>query len=414
MTFLHNIRKSTFFMNAFYLMLSTFVVAGSGLVFWVIVTRTHNAATVGLATTLLSVSGLLSLLGLAGFDTTFVRFLPKSDRKNDYINSGFIIVTGISVVLAVGMGIVLPMLSPSLSVLSNGWAFLSFVFFTAVTALNVLTNAVFLAFKHARSIFVINTLFSIVKAGLPLLAFHGNATTIFALAGVAQLIGLVLSIAWMVRRFGYKFSPKLHADTVRVVRKFSLSVYTSSILNLLPPTLLPLIIVHLMGPANAAYYYMAFTLAGILYTIAYACMQSVFAEGSHNEAAIKQHVAKAAKVVIFLLVPAALFTLIFSNLLLATFGGEYAAKASILLQLFAVSALPVAIYSALGAIFKVTKNLRGIITMNIVYSVVILGSSYVLIPRLGLLAVGWAWLIGNLAACLTGAFFTKKIKGKGV
>src|SRR5664279_2702355 len=90
---LRRLHKSTFLINALYLMLSTFVVAAMGFLFWVFVAHAYDAATVGLATTLLSISGLLSLLGLAGFDSTFVRFLPGTKNKNEYINSGFIVVT---------------------------------------------------------------------------------------------------------------------------------------------------------------------------------------------------------------------------------------------------------------------------------------------------------------------------------
>lgn len=395
-------------MNALYLMLSTFVVAATGFLFWVVVARGYDAATVGLATTLLSVSGLLSLLGLAGFDTTFVRFLPKSDNKNDYINSGFIVATLASAGLAVCLGFVLPLLSPSLSVLYNPWVFVSFIFFTTVTSLNVLTNAVFLAFKQARYILIINTLFSLLKLMLPLLVAGKDAITIFVMAGIAQLFGLMLSIVWMRRKFNYIFSPIIHMDTLRSVRKFSLSVYASSILNLLPPALLPLIILYRIGAENAAYYYMAFTIAGALYVIVYASMQSVLAEGSHNETAIRSHIAAALKLISALLLPAVLLIVLLSNTLLAVFGAEYAKGASTLLRLFAVGALPLATYSALSTTFKVTKNLRGVVSMNIVYALVILGLSDMWVSHFGLVAIGWAWVIGNIAACGVGAIFLIK------
>jgi len=404
--------QSTLLMNAFYIMLSTFVMAAAGLLFWVLVTRSHNSAAVGLATTLLSISSLLSLLSLAGFDTTFVRFLPGSDRKNDYINSGLIVVTLISAALATGLAVALPHLSRDFMILTSPWAFGGFVFFTVVTSLNVLTNAVFLAFKRARYILLISALFSAFKMVLPLFAVSGGAMTIFAMAGSAQVVGLALSIIWMKRHLAYRFLPNIHVDALRVVRKFSFLVYLSSVLNLLPPTLLPLIIVRQMGPASAAYYYMAFTIAGVLYTIAYASMQSVFAEGSHNEAAIGLHIAKAGRFIAALLLPAVLLAIVLSNWLLTAFGHEYALRANALLQLLAASALPVAAYSALGAIFKVTKNLRGIVSMNVAYALVILGLSYVLMPRLGLMAVGWAWVVGNVVACCVGATFLININNK--
>lgn len=405
-------RKSTLVMNALYLMLSTFVVAAAGFGFWVVVTRSYDTAAVGLATTLLSASGLLSLLSLAGFDTTFVRFLPGSNRKNAYINTGVVIVASISLVLAVLVALALPRILPSLSLLANPWAFLSFVFFTVVTSLNTLTNAVFLGFKQARYIFMINVLFSAFKVVAPLLIVRGDALTIFTIAGCAQLIGLVLSFMWMRRRFAYSFSPRLDVKALRLARTFSSSVYASSVLNLLPPTLLPLIIVFYLNPSAAAYYYMAFTIASVLYTIAYAVTQSVFAEGSHDEAALKAHVTKAAQFIAVVLVPCTLGTVVLSGLLLNIFGQDYARAASPLLQLFALSALPVAAYSALGAIFKVSKNLRGVVSMNIGYAVAILGLSLGLVPHFGLIAVGWAWLLGNLTACGIGFWFLINARNK--
>jgi O-antigen/teichoic acid export membrane protein len=390
--------KSTLLVNAVYLLLSTLVVAASGFLFWVVVAHAYSAAAVGLATTMLSVSSLLSLLGLAGFDATFVRFLPGSDRKNEYINSGLIVVTITSAVFAACSAIALPLLIPSLSVLGTSYGFAAFVFFTVMTSLNVLTNAVFLAFKQVRALFVITVLLSLGKIILPLVIARGSALTIFVLAGSAQLVGLVLSIAWMRRTCNYTFLPRIDMTALRTVSKFSFSVYASSILNLAPPTLLPLLIIHQIGPEDVAYYYMAFTIAGVLYTIAYASMQSVFAEGSHDETALKTHVSKAVRFIGAILIPAALVVAIVSSLLLTIFGDEYAHGAAGLLRLFALGALPVAAYSALGAMFKVTKNLRGVVGMNIVYAVVILSLSYIFVPHLGLIGIGWAWLAGNLAA----------------
>ncbi len=401
--YLQRLQSSSFFMNALYLMLSNFIVAAFGFIFWVLVTKTYSAAEVGLATTLLSVSNLLALLGMAGFDTTLTRFLPGSQRKNDYINSGLMVVTLLSTALAIACATALPFILPSLSVLHQTWFFILFVSFTAITSLNIVTNAVFLGYKQARYIFIINTLFSVFKIALPAVVFAGNAATIFVLAGSAQLLGLILSLIWMKQAFGYYFSPRIHVDILRLVKKFSFSMYSSSALNLIPPTLLPLLVLHYLGAAEAAYYYMAFTIASVLYTIAYASMQSVFAEGSHDELSMHSHVTKAAKLIGVLLIPAALITALLSSFLLTIFGQEYEANATTLLQLFAIGSLPVAIYSAMGAIFKVTKNLRGIVMMNIAYAIVITGFSYALIPVWGLLAIGWGWVVGNTIACGIGA-----------
>jgi O-antigen/teichoic acid export membrane protein len=229
--------------------------------------------------------------------------------------------------------------------------------------------------------------------------------TIFVIAGSAQLFGLVLSIVWMQRKFGYKISPTLHTDTLRVVRRFSFSVYVSNTLSLVPPTLLPLIVLHHIGAKSAAYYYMAFTIASVLYTVVHASMQSVLAEGSHNTAALRSHVVAGSKLITILLLPMVLLTTLLGEYVLAIFGAEYAKEATGLLQLLAIGALPIAAYAALTTIFKVMKYLVPVVTMNAVSAIIILGLSNWWLPSFGLEAVGWAWIIGNIVACGIGVIY---------
>ncbi len=402
-------RRSSLLVNSMYLMLGTVSVAVFGFVFWIIVTRSYPSDVVGMTATLLSVSGLISMLGLVGFDTTFVRFLPHSKtRRDDHMSTGIILVATMSGILSLGFVLSLPLTSPSLAFVSHNAIYAAaFVFFTVVTALNTLTNAIFLAFKSARDIFIINILFSALKVALPLLVAEGTAMTIFVLVGISQLVGLVLSLLILRAQLGYSFKFRLHLDFLRYVKKYSSSVYASSILNLLPPTLLPLIIVHQIGAANAAYYYIAFTIATTLYTICYASMQSAFAEGSHNQSEMKAHIHKAIRLIGALLIPAILILIFCSGFILHIFGGEYSTEGRSLLQLFAISALGVAAYSTMGTIFKVTQHLRGVVIMNIVYAVLILGISYLLIPHFGVIAIGWAWLLGNMASAFVGFVFLR-------
>jgi len=401
--------RSSLFANSLYLMLATGVVTGLGFVFWVIIARSYSAETVGVATTLLSLSGLISLLSLAGFDTTLVRFLPRSSRKNDYINSGLMVVAALSIVLSLGGIGLLRWTSPSLAAaVDDPVSVAAFVLFTLVTSLNTLTNSVFLAHKRTKPIFIINFWFSLLKVVLPLVVLHGTAMTIFVLAGTAQLVGLVFSLGWMAWRFGHRFSPRVHADILHRIKAYSSSAYIGTILNLLPPTLLPVIITRELGPAQAAYYYIAFAAANMLYTIAYAAMQAAFAEGSHNEHTMRQHMAKAVRLALALLLPATLVVVVFGAPLLSLFGHGYALAANHLLVLFALGGLPVAAYSGVGVVFKILKNLRGMVVMNVVYAVVILGGSWLFIRPFGLAAVGWAWLAGNIMACLVALAFTRR------
>lgn len=396
------LRSSSLVMNSVYLMLATAVLSAFGFIFWIIVSRIAPPSSVGLATTLLSVSGLLSLLSLVGFDTTLVRFLPRSTQPGAYIATSITVVTIAGSVLSLLFVLLAPLFVPSLApLLHHPWAAAAFIIFTVITALNTLTNAVLLAYKSAKDILIINCIFSAIKVALPLLFITAHPVVLFIMAGISQLVGLACSLIVIRKVTGHHLRLALHTPALNLVKKYSLSVYGASVLNLLPPTLLPLIILHYMGSDTSAYYYIAFTIASALYTIAYGSTQSAFAEGSHNEQAMHLYMRKAMRLTFTLVVPAMLLTIAGSGLLLAIFGEIYVRESRSLLILFAISTIPVAAYSACGALFKVSKNLPGIVGMNLAYAATIIGLSILYIPHLGLAGVGWAWLIGNVAACVT-------------
>ena len=145
------IQSNTQLKNSLYLLVGSLATAGFGFVFWIIAARLFDAPTVGVATVLVSLSTLISLLSLAGFDSSFVRFLPKSQHKNEYINSGIIVSTLLSIVLS---GIFLTFTyftTPDLrSIVGDPFIILLFTLLTVASSLNLLTTSIFLAIREAR------------------------------------------------------------------------------------------------------------------------------------------------------------------------------------------------------------------------------------------------------------------------
>lgn len=389
--------------NSLYLLLGSLVTAMFGFVFWIIAARLFDAPTVGLATVLISLSTLISLLSLAGFDSSFVRFVPKSAHKTTYINSGIIVSSLLSVLFS---GVFLafsyhttPALQP---IIGQPLVIVLFIFLTIASSLNLLTNSVFLAHRQAGYILAINLIFNLIKIILPVAFIAYGSVGIFAAAGVAQVVGLLLSLWYMARNYRYRLRLSIDTHALRQTFSYTFAVYVGSVLNLLPPTLLPLIITQQLGAASTAYYYMAFNIATIIFTIAYSAMQSAFAESSHDESQLRGHIIKGVRLSFLLTLPAVVGSLVLGGYVLGVFGQAYAASATPLLQLMSVSALAVVLYSALGAVLKVAHDTRSFIVSNTVYALVIVGLSALLMNTYGLIGIGYAWLAGNLAAIVVG------------
>lgn len=387
--------------NSVYLMASTGVLSLFGFLFWIITARLFSAEEVGFATTLISAMNLIATLSLVGFNASLVRFLPENTRPNGMINAALAIVSVTSLVLAAGFVAFIPFFSPKLAFMQSSiLAIALFVVFCILSALNILTDAVFLAHRRAHFILIINTIFSASRLAFPFLLISLGAVGIFAAAGIAQTIGLFLSLAALMLYFGY-FPTRMDASQLRALSHYSLGTYAASSLNLLPATLLPLVITAHLGPAESAYYYICLMIANLLYVIPFATTRALFAEGSNTEHAFTAQITRAMKLILALMVPAILMIVLGGHFLLGFFGAEYATGGTILLTLFAIAGIAVSAMSVINVYFLITKDVSAMIAISGVYALSTIGLSYALLGY-GLTGVGIAWIIGNTLASLAG------------
>jgi len=86
--------------NAFYLMLNTAVMALMGFFFWMVVARFYSEVEVGYSSATISAINLLLIISLAGLNTSLIRFLPRSDKPQELINTSCTLSSLISLVVA--------------------------------------------------------------------------------------------------------------------------------------------------------------------------------------------------------------------------------------------------------------------------------------------------------------------------
>jgi O-antigen/teichoic acid export membrane protein len=393
-------------LSSFNLMLATGITAAFGFVFWIVVARSFSTGIVGLATTLISVSGLISLLGLAGFDTIFIRFLSKSKRRNDQINSGLVITAITSAFISLFFCLLIPILSPRLRFVDNNlWYIISFVVFTIFTTWNTLTNAALIAYRRTSFVLLINIIFSAIKMSLPFIVRSGGPMTIFLFVGIAQAVNVLLSMAALAKYFDYVPSFRVHFDIIKQTLRFGMIVYFSTTLSLLPATALPIIVVDKLGATAEAYFYIAFTIANLLYTIAYSTAQATLAEASHDEEHLMAHIRKSITIMSCLLIPAITLVVLICPWVLSLFNAHYKYGATGILRIMAISGLAIMFYSILKTLFVLTNNLKAAAATSAsnALSIVILG--LVFAKHWGLIGIGWAWFIGSFVSVFVGVLF---------
>lgn len=388
-------------------MFSTGIISFLGFVFWIIVARTYESNEVGIATTLLASSLLISLLSQAGFDTVFIRFLPKSKRRNAYIDTGLIISGLASFLLASGYFLLIPFFAPKLAEFTyNPLHLVIFVLITLFATWNTLTNATLISFRKTNYVLIIDTIFSTVKVILPFAFIANGPMGILIAVGISQFVNVALSLSVLIIRLNYRPTLKISREVIKECKKYASSIYTANVLKLLPDSLLPLIVISLLSASSAAYFYLAFAVANVIYTIAYAMTQVLLAETSHREDLYGQHMRHGLKMSSAMIVPAIGFVLIAAPWILSIFGHGYSEGATGILRMMALSGLLVMIYSFLNFSFRYTKNYKALLAMASSNTLVVLGFSFVFIHKFGLIGVGYAWIIGSaVAVCVGGAAY---------
>lgn len=407
------LRNHSLLRNSFFLMCSTIVLGGVGFLFWVVVARSFSTDTVGLATTLISISSLIALFGLGGFDTVFMRFLARAEDKSKVISTGLLVSALLSAALAICFVFLVPVISPEIAFIqSNPLYVLLFVATTALTTWNTIINAAFIAHRKGSYVLLTNSVFSIAKLGLPFVFSSNDPMLIFSIVGAAQLIYVSFGLGLMMRRLGYHPQLRINFETVRRTYRYSAAAYSSNLLNLLPDSILPILVLGSLGAHAAAYFYIAFTIANFLYAVAFMTTQATLAEAAHDTEHIGQHMRGGLKIIYGIMAPSILLLVILAPFVLGIFGTDYRTEASGLTVLFVLSGLLVALYAVLNTYFKATHQLAALITTTGIKAIAILGLAVMFISGQGLIGVGWAWLIGNaLAVTAGGLYLLRPLRG---
>lgn len=390
--------------GAFYLIITTGALGGLGFAFWLVNARLFGASQVGEATSLLSATALISYFSLFGLNSTLIRYLPRSGHRDEEVTIGLLLVFGVAVLLSLAYVAATPVIAPSLRpVVGSFWRTLSFAFLSAFAAVNLCTDSVFIGLRAASYNFFIDGLLqSVVKLALPV-AFVGlGAYGIVLASGLASTVAVVASIVMLGARLGLRPSVRDVRGVTRRLVRFSAANYLASLLNLVPILVLPTLVLDHRGAAQAGYYYIIFQIANLLNGGAYAISESLFAEGSYGEAALRELGRRSAVVIGGLMIPASILLAAVAHWLLRIFGPEYSRNAASALAVLALGGIGVSLNSWTGSLLRITDRLWSLVLSNVLYAGTIIGLAAAWVHA-GLVWVAWAWVIGNVASGTVGA-----------
>ncbi|MFF4343621.1 lipopolysaccharide biosynthesis protein [Kitasatospora sp. NPDC001540] len=399
----HAKKADQVYRSSFFVLAATATTAALGFVFWVVVARYYTPSEVGLATSLISATTLISYLSMFGLNSTLVRFPADESARNGQLTLAVVLVAGISCVVGAGYLLGLPLYGRKLMfVRDDPVAIAAFVLFCACASVNQLTKSIFVGSRMPQTnVLVDGLLQGAAKLALPVALAGFGVFGVVGSTGGGYVVAALVALAVMHRRLGWRPDFRTRGTRLREQFRFSLASYTSSLLNLLPQLVLPLIVLHHLGAAAAGYYYVAFQIAALLNAVSFSVGEALFAEASNDPSRFFVLLRRTAAIIAAVQVPAALAVALGSGLLLRLFGAGYAGQARSLLVAYAVGALAVALNTWVAFALKLTGQLRNLVLGNVVYVLVTVGTALRTAPR-GLVWMGWSWGAGNLAAGLVG------------
>ncbi len=390
--------RTPLFRNGYALMLSAAATSGLGVVYWMLATRYYSAEVVGLNSAV--ISAMLFVAGVAQLSLVSVitRFLPRAGHATSRL-IGVAYALTLTVAALAGLLFVLGvrLWSPALAFLGASPLFaLWFVLATMSWCIFTLQDSVLAGMKQAVWVPIENTTFAVAKIALLLFAWPAARHGIFAswtIPGAAVLLPVsYLIFRRLLPRHAQSSAAQAEPLLPRRIATYAASNYVGSMFSLAVNTLLPLLVLHQLGPQANAYFAQPWLIASSLQLIAGNMAVSLTVEAATDRERLAGYARRALVHTVRLLVPLVALMLIGAPVLLRLFGRAYAAEGAGLLRLLALGALPNLVNMLYLSVARVRNRVGAIVVVQAALCALALGLSYPLLHLYGITGVGIAWL----------------------
>lgn len=410
-----SLRRDQMLRNSLYLVLNMAVQAGLGFGFWIIAARYFTTASIGQGSSLISASTLIAFAGMLGLNTALLKYLPTTKQRNRLITAGLTIVASCSSLIAVFYVLLLPLFSKQLSFVTHSLPLaLGFIVLTAGSGINLLTDSVFIGMGRSKYTAVVDGVVGGVAKIVLVVVFAGTgAYGVFGAAG-GGFVAAAAGSVWLIYR-ALDWRPVFNGfvRVLKPVLSFSGMNYAGNIVNVLPTMVVPLIVINKAGSSAAAYYFVSYQLAALLYSTAFSVENAFMAEGAHTGIVNRAILWRSARLLISLCIPSLVVVLLFGHAMLSAFGASYAAHAMSSLVPLTAAVLPIGVYYWSLTVLRLRNQLRAIVWSNVAYSAAIIGFAFALAPR-GLGGISTAWPLGTTIGALVAAGAAVKSLRRGV
>jgi len=381
--------------NAIALMAATLGAQGLGLVFWAVAAHLRPPAVVGQASATVAALTLLTMIAELNLTNVIVRLLPAAGRLGTYlVGRAYLVVVFLSLVA----GLVYTFSGLGRHVITGGWPqYLEFTVMVPVLAVFALEDSALTALRLAPVVAVENISTAILRVVLLPVLF------VTAMGAVWSWVLPALGAAVIVNSLLFGRALPAHGRVPgtlpprRRLLSFVAGEYAGNICATASVQVMPLIVVWRLGPAAAAYLTLPWLIASGITLVLWNVSASfvVEAAGSHGHPGA---LLKRSLLLWGAIVAAALIVCVAAaRPLIELVGAQYVAEGVPLLRLVGLSTPFTAVIVIYGTLVWLDQRVWLLAGFQAVAGILLLVLALSLLPSLGLIAVGWAYL-GTQAA----------------
>jgi O-antigen/teichoic acid export membrane protein len=396
--------RTPMYRNGYALVLSSLTTSALGVVFWVLAAHLYPTEVVGFNSALISAMMFLSAVSQLNLNNGLIRFVRNAGRSaGRFALLSYVISIAMSGTVCLVFLAGLKYWAPAMAVISTSPLLIAwFVAATASWCIFALEDGVLTGIRFATWVPVENSVYSLEKiALLVIFAFFIPQLGVFA-AWTLGVVALILPTNFLIFRsllpgqpgIGTAPSEKSSFRSTQVA-KFVAADYLGGVSWMACTYLMPVIVTNRIGSTSNAYFYLAWTIANTLYLITPNIGSSMIAETSTDPDKVWAHLHRVFLQVASLVIPLALAITLGAPIILKVFGNRYSIEGTFLLRLLALSAIPNMVTALFISVARAQQRRVAMLVTMVFLSAAILALSYLLMPGLGILGVGIAWLVGQ-------------------
>ena len=221
-------------------------------------------------------------------------------------------------------------------------------------------------------------------------------------ASVAALMTSFLLANMFLRRTvpGYRPRLSIRGDIARGLVKYTSKNYIAGMIGSTPYLVLPVLVVNLLGAEQGAYFFVAWSVATVIFIAIDAISTSFFAAGSQSVEDMKRIALRSLKIAYLILAPIVVLILLFTPDVLTLFGEGYPENSSSLLMLLSICTIPMAFNELYANTKRINNEMRALITYNLASAVGILGLGALLMLQMGIIGLGVGFLLSQFIIML--------------